>query len=188
MVDGDAIKISRIVQNLVLNAIKYTHQGGVSVTWGDSAGTDIDRWFIQVKDTGPGFHAGPGALLAGALEVATEQAKHLAAEDGAGDVPHAHRPPPGGPAKRFDARAVHQQQGEGIGLSIVKRLCELLDATIEMDSTFGVGTTFRYLAAPTVRELTQATSTLLRCRAGQPRWSALRICTNASICACLTRW
>jgi signal transduction histidine kinase len=145
MVDGDAIKISRIVQNLVLNAIKYTGQGGVSVTWGDSAGTDIDRWFIQVKDTGPGFHAGPGALLAGALEVATEQAKHLAAEDGAGDVPHADRPPPGGPAKRFDARAVHQRQGEGIGLSIVKRLCELLDATIEMDSTIGVGTTFRIL-------------------------------------------
>ncbi|MEO6625215.1 MAG: sensor histidine kinase, partial [Burkholderiaceae bacterium] len=61
MVDGDAIKIRRIVQNLVLNAIKYTRQGGVSVNWGLNGGTDTDRWFIQVSDTGPGFHAGPGA-------------------------------------------------------------------------------------------------------------------------------
>lgn len=33
--------------------------------------------------------------------------------------------------------------GEGIGLSIVKRLCELLDASIEIDSVRGSGTTFR---------------------------------------------
>jgi signal transduction histidine kinase len=37
------------------------------------------------------------------------------------------------------------EAGEGIGLSIVKRLCELLDATIEMESTPGVGTHFRIL-------------------------------------------
>ena len=33
MVDGDAGKIQRIVQNLVLNALKVTEQGGVKVTW-----------------------------------------------------------------------------------------------------------------------------------------------------------
>ena len=37
------------------------------------------------------------------------------------------------------------QPGEGIGLSIVKRLCNLLDATIEFDSELGRGTTFRIL-------------------------------------------
>jgi len=35
--------------------------------------------------------------------------------------------------------------GEGLGLSIVKRLCDMLDATIEMTSETGVGTTFRIL-------------------------------------------
>lgn len=42
-----------------------------------------------------------------------------------------------------DARQVHQARGEGIGLSIVKRLCEILDASIEVESTIGQGTTFR---------------------------------------------
>ena len=46
---------------------------------------------------------------------------------------------------RTDSRPVHQQTGEGIGLSIVKRLCELLDATVELESTVDVGTTFRVL-------------------------------------------
>jgi len=37
------------------------------------------------------------------------------------------------------------EAGEGIGLSIVKRLCDMLDATIELTSTPNVGTTFRIL-------------------------------------------
>ena len=46
-------------------------------------------------------------------------------------------------ATNVDARPVHQERGEGIGLSIVKRLCELLDASMEMDSTPGEGTSLR---------------------------------------------
>jgi signal transduction histidine kinase len=38
---------------------------------------------------------------------------------------------------------VRQQPGEGIGLSIVKRLCELLDASLELASSRETGTTFR---------------------------------------------
>ncbi|MBD2757732.1 ATP-binding protein [Spirosoma sp. BT704] len=34
-------------------------------------------------------------------------------------------------------------QGEGVGLSIVKGLCELLRASLEIDSQPGVGTLFR---------------------------------------------
>lgn len=142
-VEGDPVKTRRIAQNLVLNAIKYTREGGVTVSWGERAGNDSDRWFIEVRDTGPGFHAGPGSQLAGALEEATDQAKQVAADHRAGEVTHVNVdlaetfPSPG------DARAVRQQPGEGIGLSIVKRLCDLLDATVELESTVDVGTTFR---------------------------------------------
>jgi signal transduction histidine kinase len=145
MVEGDAIKTMRIVQNLVLNAIKYTPQGGVYVSWGQSGEADADRWFIQVKDTGPGFHSGPGAPLAGALGVATDQAKDVVADEISGEVTHVKRAQPGVPLARLDKRAVYQQDGEGIGLSIVKRLCGMLDATLEVDSKVDEGTTFRVL-------------------------------------------
>jgi signal transduction histidine kinase len=36
-----------------------------------------------------------------------------------------------------------QQPGEGVGLSIVKRLCELLDASLELETSPGKGSTFR---------------------------------------------
>lgn len=139
---GDAIKTRRIVQNLVLNAIKYTRCGGVSVSWGQNEGSDTGRWFIQVKDTGPGFHSGPESPLAGALGVATHQAKDVVADEMSGEVTHVKRGALAVPADRSDTRAVYQQAGEGIGLSIVKRLCALLDATMEVDSKVGEGTTF----------------------------------------------
>jgi signal transduction histidine kinase len=145
LIVGDAIKTRRMVQNLVLNAIKYTRCGGVSISWGQNEGNDTGRWFVQVKDTGPGFHAGPGSPLAGALGVATHQAKDVVADEISGDVTHVKREALAVPADRSDTRAVHQQAGEGIGLSIVKRLCGLLDATMEVDSKVGEGTTFRIL-------------------------------------------
>jgi signal transduction histidine kinase len=145
-VDGDAVKIRRIVQNLVLNAIKYTRQGGVTVSWGDSDGGDVQRWFVQVQDSGPGLHAGPGSPLAGALREATVQARQISADATHGEVTHAD----GGlaetrPLDGSDRRPVHQSTGEGIGLSIVKRLCELLDATLAVQSKVDAGTTFRIL-------------------------------------------
>ncbi len=145
-VEGDAVKTQRIAQNLLFNALKYTPSGGVTVTWGDSRQNDAHRWMLCVEDTGPGFHAGPGAPMAGALGDATEEARQVektartgikgtatAAEAAASD------------AAPVDDRPVHQERGEGIGLSIVKRLCELLGATMEMDSTAGVGTSLRII-------------------------------------------
>jgi signal transduction histidine kinase len=137
IVDGDAIKIRRIAQNLLLNALKYTRTGGVTMGWGDGRNNDSKRWMLWVKDTGPGFHAGPGAPLAEALEDATAESKQ---EDQ--HTPLGEQDPKDQPT---DRRPVHQEPGEGIGLSIVKRLCELLDATIELESKPGMGATFRVL-------------------------------------------
>nr|MBA3624267.1 HAMP domain-containing histidine kinase [Methylibium sp.] len=142
VVEGDAVKVRRVAQNLVLNALKYTSTGGVYVRWGESAADDERRWMLSVEDTGPGFHAGPGAPLAGAMEQATAEAK-LLEEDADSD-----RNSGSHDANRElarDDRPVHQQAGEGVGLSIVKRLCELLDATIELETTPTAGTTFRVL-------------------------------------------
>ena len=138
--EGDAVKIRRLVQNLVINAVKYTTSGGVIVSWGDSASYDGKRWMVSIQDTGPGFAAGPGAPLAGALEQATEVAGQATGERGGAVTPAVPRATaaPAGPS------FVHQTQGEGIGLSIVKRLAELLDATVEVESG-AAGTIFRVL-------------------------------------------
>ena len=143
---GDAIKTRRIVQNLLLNAIKYTRRGGVSVTWGSNpAGSDAARWFIQIEDTGPGLDRGPNAPLTSALGTATALAKESAASAVNGDVTHIERERSALPSPRAGTESAPAQPGEGIGLSIVKRLCTLLDATLEVDSRPGIGTRFRIL-------------------------------------------
>jgi signal transduction histidine kinase len=142
-VEGDAVKTRRIAQNLLLNALKYTKQGGVTVSWGDSRKNDADRWMLCIQDTGPGFHAGPGAPLAAALEEATEEARHVEERARNGAQGQLTDEPALSASSRSDRRPVHQQQGEGIGLSIVKRLCELLDASVELESRPNEGTLFR---------------------------------------------
>lgn len=144
-VEGDAVKTRRIAQNLVINAIKYTRAGGVTVRCGDGATSDLDRWFFEVRDTGPGFHAGPGSQLAGAIEEATDQARQVASDHATGAVTHVNVDLAQTYPSAADARPVRQQVGEGIGLSIVKRLCDLLNATTELESEIGVGTAFRIL-------------------------------------------
>jgi len=141
-IEGDAVKTQRIAQNLLLNALKYTPKGGVTVSWGDSRQNDVQRWMLCVTDTGPGFHAGPGAPMAGALEDATEEARQVE-ETARTGIPASADDPASPDSATTDTRQLHQERGEGIGLSIVKRLCELLDASMEMDSKPGEGTELR---------------------------------------------
>lgn len=142
VVEGDAIKVRRVAQNLLSNALRYTRKGSVCVRWGASAADDGRRWMLSVEDTGPGLHAGPGAPLSGAMEIATAEAKLLAGGDAAGQHDSG---PDTAQASLRDERPAHPQAGEGVGLSIVKRLCELLDATVELESAPATGTTFRVL-------------------------------------------
>ena len=135
---GDPSKVRRLLQNLLLNALKYTVHGGVTV----SSGMEADNWWLMVKDTGPGMLAGPGAPMVVGLKEATASARESDEKAAAiaGELSHVLVPAPGGVTVM---RPPHQQPGEGVGLSIVKRLCELLDASLEMASSAERGTTFR---------------------------------------------
>jgi signal transduction histidine kinase len=142
-VEGDAVKTRRIAQNLLINALKYTRRGGVTVSWGDSRKNDAERWMLCVQDTGPGIHAGPGAPLAVALEEATEEARNVEQRARNGTDRQQADEPDVPPTSPRHSRPVHQEQGEGIGLSIVKRLSELLDASVELESRPNEGTLCR---------------------------------------------
>jgi signal transduction histidine kinase len=141
-VEGDRSKIVRILQNLLLNAVKYTPRGGVSVTWGLDNGRDTDRWTFSVQDTGPGIDENNAAPLAQELHEATEVAEEArnASTDRRHDIAPAVTLP-----SASEALPASQQPGEGVGLSIVKRLCELLDASLELATTAGHGSTFRVI-------------------------------------------
>jgi signal transduction histidine kinase len=142
LVEGDKPKVLRILQNLLLNAVKYTQRGGVSVTWGEDRSRDTDRWTFSVQDTGPGIDEQHAAPLAQEIHAATEVADDArdASTDRRRDMAPAATLPsesPAGPQQ--------PQPGEGVGLSIVKRLCELLDAGLELATKPGQGSTFRVI-------------------------------------------
>lgn len=143
-VEGDEVKIRRIAQNLILNAVKFTRNGGITVSWGDSSADDPKRWELCIKDTGPGLPCGSGQPLAQALEKAHDRAVTVnkANTDENGQSNSVIRENLDSDMHATTAATV---TGEGLGLSIVKRLCEILNATLEMSSATGVGTTFRIL-------------------------------------------
>jgi signal transduction histidine kinase len=143
LVEGDAIKVQRIAQNLITNAIRATEHGGIRLTW--EARTDADRaqWIMCVQDTGSGLDPSTAAPLERALKRATDESNAIeqhSAETGEAALE---------PAPTLPSRSPHDSAGdmggEGIGLSIVKRLCELLDASLELETSAGQGTTFRVI-------------------------------------------
>ena len=94
-----------------------------------------------MEDTGPGFQLGPTTPLAGAISIASGQASDVAqAELRRRGDPRGRGA--GADGDRSLGRRDRRSGGEGIGLSIVKRLCTLLDATIEIDSQPHRGTKF----------------------------------------------
>ena len=137
-VDSDAAKVRRLLQNLLRNALKYTERGGVTVSWGE----EKENWWLMVKDTGPGMAAGPSAPMIVGLKEATASARESDEKtaETKGETSQVLTPPQDATSAN---RPTHPQHGEGIGLSIVKRLCELLDASLELASSAETGTTFR---------------------------------------------
>jgi signal transduction histidine kinase len=145
-VDGDAEKTRRLAKNLVVNALKYTPSGGVEVTWGE----EKENWWLMVMDTGPGMLSGPGTPLVAGLQEATASARESDDKTTASKGEASHVLPGPWDAATSSAHSRHQP-GEGIGLSIVKRLCELLDASIEIASSAETGTTFRIVFPYSIR-------------------------------------
>jgi signal transduction histidine kinase len=145
VVEGDSAKVQRILQNLVLNALKVTELGGIRVTWGaGETAADANQWALCIQDTGPGFRM-PATPLRKVLEDATESALDMQQESVDPDAVSLASEPAPTLTSESTSRSSRLPRGEGIGLSIVKRLCELLDASIELQSAPGQGTTFRVI-------------------------------------------
>jgi len=116
------------------------------VLWAERSGSGVQQWLLCVQDTGPGFQAESVASpLERALRQATAEA-HESETRAAGDgAPASGIAPAPTLRSQSDADTAGDTAGEGIGLSIVKRLCELLDASLELETAPGAGTTFRVI-------------------------------------------
>ncbi|MGF1484079.1 MAG: sensor histidine kinase [Opitutales bacterium] len=115
LLETDPLKLRRILQNLMNNAFKYTLRGMVQLSWY----TEKDCWRFIVRDTGPGLQNKLGSPIAQEMRAPDEPSEEQEAYTTVGLLAY---------------------DGEGIGLTIVKRLCELLLATINIESEPGQGT------------------------------------------------
>jgi PAS domain S-box-containing protein len=111
---GDPVKIGQVLTNLLGNAVKFTHQGAVSVTaQAREASPEAVAIDFRVADTGIGI---PPDRLAHIFDDFTQASYDIGAKYG----------------------------GTGLGLSISKRLVELHGSRLAVASELGRGTAFSF--------------------------------------------
>jgi len=109
---GDSTRIRQVLANLVSNAVKFTHQGGVTVDIAVDEDQDgLTQLVLQVADTGVGFDSGHAARLFDRFSQA-------------------------------DSTITRRFGGTGLGLSICRSLVEMMGGRIAAASTPGVGSRF----------------------------------------------
>lgn len=109
---GDDTRIRQIILNLASNAVKFTHNGNITISLhGDKLDSDRIQLTLVVADTGIGI----------------DQEDHKIIFDS---------------FRQADGSNHRRYGGSGLGLAIVKRLCELMSAKISLVSELGVGTQF----------------------------------------------
>jgi CheY-like chemotaxis protein/anti-sigma regulatory factor (Ser/Thr protein kinase) len=112
VLEGDAVRLTQIMVNLVNNAVKFTSSGSIkiNVTAGKEKEDSIEISF-SVKDTGIGIQPDK-------MEAIFER------------------------FQQADEDTTRKYGGTGLGLSIVKQLVDLLNGTIRVSSVQNVGTEF----------------------------------------------
>jgi len=116
MLFGDELRIKQILNNILVNAFKYTDEGSVSMTvYAESAETenddDIKTIVFVINDTGQGMTA--------------EQVSKLGTE-----------------YARFNMEANRKTEGTGLGMNITRNLIHIMNGSLFIESTPGMGSTF----------------------------------------------
>ena len=111
---GDAGRLRQVMNNLIGNAVKFTHNGEVLVHVSDLPSTQGEvRLEISVRDTGIGIPREKHAAIFGEFEQA-------------------------------DTSTTRRYGGTGLGLSISSRLVKLMGGKIELSSQLDQGSNFHF--------------------------------------------
>jgi PAS domain S-box-containing protein len=110
---GDPLRVSQILTNLISNAVKFTEQGHIQVSI-TQAGERNGRVCLEIVVADTGIGMTP------------EQSARLFSA-----------------FTQADSSTTRRYGGTGLGLTIVKRLAELMDGDVSVESQAGIGSTFR---------------------------------------------
>jgi len=116
MLRGDPLRLGQVLTNLVNNAVKFTEHGEIRLTIGLRERTG-DKVQLQ------------GSVRDTGIGMSKEQAAKLFQ-----------------PFTQADMSTTRKHGGTGLGLTIARRLVELMGGQIWLESEPGVGTTFHFLA------------------------------------------
>lgn len=126
IVESDPLLLHRLLQNLAVNALKYTQTGGVTVQWNNEP--DQHYWWLSIHDTGPGLTSELVASLSNS-EVELADVLTTTTTNSA--------------ARPLDLITDWiPLQGESLGLRIVRQITTLLEGQLDVRSEPGVGTEF----------------------------------------------
>jgi CheY-like chemotaxis protein len=110
---GDQLRIKQILLNLLGNAIKFTEQGGITIT-AQALERSKTRILVQISICDTGVGISPEAL---------------------GEIFK--------PFVQEDSSTTRKFGGTGLGLSICRRLVDLMAGSLTVDSTPGTGSCFK---------------------------------------------
>jgi len=111
-INGDSVKLTQVLTNLISNATKFTQTGKISLYVGVDRQINNDLNLIfKIKDTGIG--------------IPVEKQKHIFES-----------------FAQASSDTTRKYGGTGLGLAIVKKIVELQKGTIELESTVDKGTEF----------------------------------------------
>ena len=108
---GDDVRIKQILINLLNNAVKFTHEGSITLSVISRVDGDSCRLTFSVADTGIGIKQEDREKIFVLFQ-------------------------------QIDTKKNRNIEGTGLGLSISKQLAEMMDGSINMESEYGVGSTF----------------------------------------------
>lgn len=123
---GDESRMMEILTNIVVNAVKYTHEGTITITVSHKDVSDTRIVLVvSVKDTGIGMKP--------------ETIEHLFT-----------------PYERIDQMKNRFIEGTGLGMSITQKLLQLMGTSLEVESIYGVGSDFHFSVLSDVADRTES--------------------------------
>ena len=121
---GDNVRIKQCILNLITNAIKYTKEGSISFII-DYKKNDDTEILLNVHIVDTG------------IGIRTEDMDKLFT-----------------PFERIDEEKNRTIEGSGLGISIVRRLLDMMDSRLQVQSTYGKGSDFSFSVKQKVSDWT----------------------------------